>query len=217
MSALTQAVLSSASGWAALEAREYGSPTVSSRVLDWTAAQGEVAYTALLDPAGGVIAAGHDLSLLERADLLASPALKPVLGGAPESVSNVLAAADQGAGVVDLAISLRIASDYADLEAEHADADVALGAMRGRGIYDQRLLRAFAGLVGVGLSAPVREVSVGELSVGTMLVEDVRSVGGVLLVARGQRVTDQLIERVMNLTTGFVHEPRRVSEAGRRA
>jgi response regulator RpfG family c-di-GMP phosphodiesterase len=112
---------------------------------------------------------------------------------------------------------LRIASDYADLEAEHADADVALGTMRGRGIYDQRLLRAFAGLVGVGLSAPVREVSVGELDVGTMLVEDVRSVGGVLLVARGQRVTDQLIERLMNLTTGFVHEPLRVSEAERRA
>jgi response regulator RpfG family c-di-GMP phosphodiesterase len=112
---------------------------------------------------------------------------------------------------------LRIASDYADLEAEHADADVALAAMRGRGIYDERLLRAFAGLVGVGLSAPVREVSVGDLRVGTMLVEDVRSVGGVLLVARGQRVTDQLIERLMNLTTGFVHEPLRVSETERHA
>jgi response regulator RpfG family c-di-GMP phosphodiesterase len=112
---------------------------------------------------------------------------------------------------------LRIASDYADLEAEHADADVALGAMRGRGIYDQQLLRVFAGLVGAGLSAPVREVCVCELSVGTMLVEDVRSVGGVLLVARGQRVTEQLIERLMNLTTGFVHEPLRVSVAERRA
>jgi response regulator RpfG family c-di-GMP phosphodiesterase len=106
---------------------------------------------------------------------------------------------------------LRIASDYADLEAEHADTDIALGAMRGRGVYDEELLRAFAGLVGAGLSAPVREASVGDLSVGMMLVEDVRSVGGVLLVARGQRVTEQLIERLMNLTTGFVREPLRVS------
>jgi CheY-like chemotaxis protein len=113
--------------------------------------------------------------------------------------------------------ALRIAADYADLEAKHADADVALGAMRGRGIYDEQLLRAFARLVGVGLSAPVREVAVGELSVGMMLVEDVRSVGGVLLVVRGQRVTDQLIERLMNLTTGFVREPLRASEAGRGA
>jgi signal transduction histidine kinase len=110
MSALTQAVLSSASGSAALQAREYGSPTVSSQLLDRAAAQGQVAYVVLLDPAGQLIAATHDLSSFERADLLASPALKPVLGGAPVSVSNVLPAANQAAGVVDLAMSLNTAA-----------------------------------------------------------------------------------------------------------
>jgi signal transduction histidine kinase len=110
MSALTQAVLSSASGSATLQAREFGSPTVSGELLDRTAAQGEVAYAALLDTAKQVIAASRDLSSFERADLLASPALTPVLGGAPVSVSNVLPAANQGAGVVDLAISLNTAA-----------------------------------------------------------------------------------------------------------
>lgn len=110
---------------------------------------------------------------------------------------------------------LRIAFDYAKLEAEHADAAVALGAMRGRGIYDEELLGTFAGIVGVGAPAVLREVSVGDLAVGMTLVEDVRSVGGVLLVACGQRVSDQLIERLMNLTTGFVREPLRVTNSGR--
>jgi signal transduction histidine kinase len=110
MSALTQAVLSSASGSTELAAREFGSPTVSGRLLDRTAAQGDVAYAALLDPAKHVIAASHDLSSFERTDLLASPALRPVLGGAPVSVSNVLPAAGQPAGVVDLAISLNTAA-----------------------------------------------------------------------------------------------------------
>ena len=97
-SALTQAVLSSTSGSAAQAVREYGSRTVSGRLLGRAGEQGEVAYAALLDSAGQVIEASHDLSSSERADLLASPALRPVLAGAPVSVSDVLPAGNRSAG-----------------------------------------------------------------------------------------------------------------------
>lgn len=106
---------------------------------------------------------------------------------------------------------LRIAVDYAKLESEGAGKAVALGMMRSRGVYDAELMQAFARLVGVGAAPELHERSVAELEVGMILADDVRSVGGVLLVARGQRVSDQLIDRLMNLSEGFVHEPLRVA------
>jgi hypothetical protein len=42
------------------------------------------------------------------------------------------------------------------------------------------------------------------------LADDVRGESGHLLVARGQRVTDQLIERLANLDARMVKEPLRV-------
>ncbi len=45
------------------------------------------------------------------------------------------------------------------------------------------------------------------------LVEEIRSVGDVLLVVRGQTVSDQLIDRLANLAPGFVREPVRVYDA----
>jgi hypothetical protein len=54
---------------------------------------------------------------------------------------------------------------------------------------------------------------VSELQIGMTLAEEVRNVGGVLLVARGQDVTEQLIERLRNLSPGFVQEPVRVHDA----
>lgn len=107
---------------------------------------------------------------------------------------------------------LRIALDYAKLESEGATESIALGAMRSRGNYDRELLQAFARMVGVGGAPEVHERSVSELRVGMTLADDVRSAGGVLLVARGQRVSEQLIDRLANLNEGFVHEPLRVFE-----
>jgi response regulator RpfG family c-di-GMP phosphodiesterase len=104
---------------------------------------------------------------------------------------------------------LRIAVDYAELESGGADSSVALGAMRSRTSYDRVLIDAFATVIGVG-PAEVREVRVRELLAGMSLADDVRSVRGELLVARGQNVTERLIERLSNLSTGFVREPLRV-------
>jgi response regulator RpfG family c-di-GMP phosphodiesterase len=106
---------------------------------------------------------------------------------------------------------LRIAADYADLESQSVPASVALGAMAGRDIYDRGLLDLFASIVGVDAAPDVLELLVLHLQVGMTLADDVRSAShGVLLIARGQRVTERLVERLHNLGDDGVREPVRV-------
>jgi response regulator RpfG family c-di-GMP phosphodiesterase len=125
------------------------------------------------------------------------------LGGDPALV--------EGGGAVPVgARVLRIAADYVELESDGTSGAVALGAMRNRGIYDPRLLDAFAGVIGVEEAAQVHEMSVSGLRVGMILADDVRGVTGNLLVVCGHDVTEQLIERLANLATGTVREPLRV-------
>jgi signal transduction histidine kinase len=109
ISALTQAVLSSAAG-SDEASREYGAGTVSGRVLDRTVAQGHLAYAVLLDQDGRVVAASSALTPADRAQMLSSAALKPVLAGAPVSLSDVLSSGAGRAGVIDLAVSLKTAA-----------------------------------------------------------------------------------------------------------
>ena len=109
---------------------------------------------------------------------------------------------------------LRIAVDYEELESSGLTDSVALGALRGRGSYEPSLLDAFSRAVGVGRSAPtVRELPLSSLRPGMTLADDVRTLAGGLLVARGHTVTDQLIERLANLRAGGVREPLRVIES----
>jgi hypothetical protein len=112
------------------------------------------------------------------------------------------------------ALVLRIAADYDDLEFRGASETVALGTLGSRRIYDRWLLGQFAGVIGVGAGAPtIQEISLAELAVGMTLADDVRNTAGGLLVARGQPVTDQLIDRLDNLIAGTVRQPLRVFEA----
>jgi response regulator RpfG family c-di-GMP phosphodiesterase len=106
---------------------------------------------------------------------------------------------------------LRIAVDYEELESSGLTDSVALGALRGRGTYDPVLLDTLGQVVGVGRAAPVvRELAVGELRTGMTLADDVRTLAGGLLVARGYTVTEQLLERLANLRSSQVREPLRV-------
>jgi response regulator RpfG family c-di-GMP phosphodiesterase len=107
---------------------------------------------------------------------------------------------------------LRIAVDYLELESQGAPRRVAVGAMRGRGLYDGLLLDMFAEVIGAE-AAVVRELALSELRVGMTLADDARSVRGELLLARGQRVTERLVERIRNIGAGGVREPLRVFDA----
>jgi CheY-like chemotaxis protein len=139
----------------------------------------------------------------------------PRLDGVLEILATCRSAPGSDESGGDAAISpgarvLRIALDYAELEAECAAPSVALAAMRSRDSYDRELLGLFAGLVGVDAAPPVREISVSELRVGMMLADDARSTTDHLLLARGQCVTERLIERLTNLGSDVVREPVRV-------
>lgn len=111
---------------------------------------------------------------------------------------------------------LRMAVDYTELEAQAAAASVALGAMRGRAVYDRGLLDVLATVVGIGAAPTVREISLSELQVGMTLADDARSAREELLIVRGQRVTDRLLERLSNLGETGVREPLRVYDTDSR-
>src|ERR1700730_17483507 len=106
ISALTQAVLGAAAA-SSDTARQYGSATVSGRVLDRVAAQGFMAYAVLLDQHGLVIASSRNFSPADRAQVLASQALAMALAGAPVSLSDVLPGGPGGAGRVDFDVTLK--------------------------------------------------------------------------------------------------------------
>jgi response regulator RpfG family c-di-GMP phosphodiesterase len=107
---------------------------------------------------------------------------------------------------------LRIAVDYVELESQGAPRTVAVGAMRSRGRYDRQLLDMFAEVIGAE-AAVISELAVSELRVGMTLADDARSVRGELLLARGQRVTERLVERIRNIGARGVREPLRVFDA----
>jgi signal transduction histidine kinase len=106
ISALMQALVASASGQSE-QTRQFGSPTVRDQLLDRAAEQGKLAYLALLDERGEVIANSRGLTPAARSQMLASSALEPVLAGAPVAVSDVLPAPPGGADVIDLVVSLQ--------------------------------------------------------------------------------------------------------------
>ena len=84
--------------------------------------------------------------------------------------------------------------------------------MRGRdGVYDPELLETFARSVGVRThSLNVAEVRLAGLEPGMRLVQDARARDGRLLIARGNLVTAELLDRLGNFPPGHVNEPLRV-------
>ena len=112
---------------------------------------------------------------------------------------------------------MRIAIDYDALEARGCTSDVALATLRGRAdAYDPDLLALLERVVGSDTKdLRVREIPLVGLRAGMMLVDDVRSVAGPLLIARGHIATEQLVTRLWNLGEGHVREPLLVAEAPR--
>ncbi|PTY07157.1 hypothetical protein DB347_07545 [Opitutaceae bacterium EW11] len=110
---------------------------------------------------------------------------------------------------------LRILRDRALLENDGVVKGKALAEMQRRaGTYDPRLLEkcflCFPDFMANAIEAgtPVRSVTVSDLKPGDVLVSDVRTVSGVLLVSAGNRLADTLIKRLKNYA-GFhdVKEP----------
>ncbi len=109
--------------------------------------------------------------------------------------------------------ALKIAMDFDVLQTQGLDPAAALEVMRGRaGWYDPALLGELARIAGADKSpSRLREIPLRLVQPGMVFVEDVRTRGGVMLIARGQEVTEALVERVRNLAKhADVAEPVRV-------
>lgn len=99
--------------------------------------------------------------------------------------------------------ALKIAVDYDILESRSVTNEEPFEVLRGRsGWYDPEILEGFAQLHGRGKrDLIIRELTLGEMSPGMFFGEDVKSAKGLLLIARGQEVTNSLLERIRNFST----------------
>ena len=95
---------------------------------------------------------------------------------------------------------LRIVSDFDLLQCAGASVTEALAELRNRsGCYDPGLSRSFeetAGFPGPGLSTV--DVMMSEVELGMVFCEDIVTATGVLSIARGQDVTQSMVERIQS-------------------
>ena len=95
---------------------------------------------------------------------------------------------------------LKITLDFDVLEARGNSVPVVLDTMRGRtGWYDPELFEAFVTLrERIADPSEVHEIQVEAVTAGMVFVEDVRTAEGVLVLSKGYRVTEGLVERIRN-------------------
>lgn len=147
---------------------------------------------------------GRDLSEEERAEIARlSDTAQSLIANIPrlESVTEILRTKDLPAawgGVPEGARVLAIAQDFDLLIAQGSIADDALDIMESRtGRYDAAYLHAFRALRGGSAPAvKMQEMLLAEVSEPMVLASDVYAQNGLLLIARGQRVTPGLLHRI---------------------
>ena len=101
---------------------------------------------------------------------------------------------------------LQAVREYDALVWRGMPADLAVAALSARKIHSREVLVALAEVGGMRLpSESVREVDVEDLAIGHELADDLQSAKGLLLVGRGQVITERLLIRVRNyeMTTGL--------------
>jgi len=102
---------------------------------------------------------------------------------------------------------LKLAGDYDFLEAGGTSPGLAISALQGRkGRYDPKLLSAL-GRVKSKTAPGVGEIKLASLQAGMLLVRDVMSMTGSLLVPRGHEVTEAILTRLRGMEPGSVQEP----------
>lgn len=162
----------------------------------------------------------EESSMIERTakvseNLLANiPRLEPVREILTQCASRETRA-ERGKPFAVEAEVLRIAGDFDELESSGLPRKTSLETLRGRrGLYDSSILDAFMATQGAAEGGQrVIEIPLRGLAEGMVLAEDMRTTHGVLLVARGFRVTAGFLERTRNFAKGSVKEPLRVTGA----
>jgi CheY-like chemotaxis protein len=103
------------------------------------------------------------------------------------------------AGSSDAARLLQAVREYDALVYRSTPADLALATLTYRGTHQPDLVAAIANVAGMRLpNEAVREVTIDELLIGHELADDLHTSRGLLLVSRGQVITERLLVRVRN-------------------
>jgi len=103
---------------------------------------------------------------------------------------------------------LKLVSDYDFLEASGTAPGVAISTLQGRkGRYDPQLLDALNRLKDKTASPGVSQTALASLQPGMLLIQDVLSTAGAVLVPRGHEVTSALLSHLRNMPPGTVQEP----------
>lgn len=106
---------------------------------------------------------------------------------------------------------LRIATDYDALEHRGLAPDAALDVMRSRRIYDPPMLEKLAEILGnSGQEVEIKELRAHLIEPGMVLADDLRMVTGMMVAARGYRVTESFLARLANFKAATLKEPVRV-------
>lgn len=100
---------------------------------------------------------------------------------------------------VDAARLLQTVREYDALVIRDTPADLALSTLASRKTHLDDHLAALAKIVGMRLpNETVREITIDELRIGHELADDLYTTKGLLLVSRGQLITERLLVRVSN-------------------
>lgn len=101
---------------------------------------------------------------------------------------------------------LRVASDFDELMMRGHEVESALAKMRGRPEYNPAFIHALAEVQVEELQSETRLVSLAHLRTRMIIHSDVRSKNGLLLLAKGQEVTDSAVARLKSFacTNGIV-------------
>jgi response regulator RpfG family c-di-GMP phosphodiesterase len=102
-----------------------------------------------------------------------------------------------GEGIPLGARLLRVVLDYDEFRSAGYPAEAAVERLEARsGWYDTAILADLRTIVSAGGTETVQELHLGEVEEGMIFVDDLRSTGGTLLVARGHEVTHALLHRI---------------------
>jgi response regulator RpfG family c-di-GMP phosphodiesterase len=117
-----------------------------------------------------------------------------------EPVKDILRLQDAAAtdpGIPPGARMLAIARDFDLLIAQGEKAEAAITILEKRGRYDAGYLREFRALRGENAPrAAIQEMRLSDVRESMVLASDIYSPTGLLLIARGQRVTPALVDRI---------------------
>jgi response regulator RpfG family c-di-GMP phosphodiesterase len=201
-------------------AREAGHPSFWQ--LEAAAMLSQIGYISLPVELVEKLYYGSKLTGAENMLAAGAPAVaQTLLGRIPrlEPVLEILALSQKPTGVsadglMTLGANiLRLVSEY-DTQVVQGNPTAIQGIRAKINRHDGRLVEHLAAAVGEeSAKVEICEIAVGKVKTGMIILDDVRTPSGVLLVPKGFEVTDVFIQRMRNFGSGILGERIRVSAA----